>query len=359
MATSKKSTSTKKETKSSGYQSKKALKEGQNYCTTCETLLTTNKFWSSDSIVDGNGLQHICIDCATKIFNDIYKRRHFVTDDFELDGDNIVFDIATEESFREMCSYLDIAFKYDALEQCKNHIQSMKDSGRKIKSIFGIYKSKLSSTAQKNSGSNDKMIFANSDKSRIIEDVKKHMYEGFEADEEIIKFWGKTNKEDLEFLESEWTNLTHRFECDTYSTEMLFQEIALTRLDIRKKREQGANVDKELKTLQDLLGSANIKPVQDNGSANVEQMTFGTLIKKYENTKPIPEPDDEFKDPDNIMKYISIWFFGHLCKMLGINNDYSKMYEEEMQKYRVEIDEENYHLDEDDVLSSCGGDNNG
>lgn len=351
MATSKKTTSTKKETKSSGYQSKKALKEGQNYCTKCETLLTTNKFWSSDSIVDGNGLQHICIDCATKIFNDIYKRRHHVTDDFVLDGDNIVFDIATEECVREMCSYLDIAFKYDALEQCKNHIQSTKDGGRKIKSIFGIYKSKLSSTAQKNSGTNEKLVFANSDKSRIIEDVKKHMYDGFEADEEIIKFWGKTSKEELEFLESEWTNLTSRFECDSYTTEMLFQEIALTRLDIRTKRANGINVDKELKTLQDLLGSANIKPVQDSANGVGEQMTFGTLIKKYENTKPIPEPEDEFKDPDGIIKYISIWFFGHLCKILGINNDYSKMYEEEMQKYRVELDEDEYTEEDDDMLS--------
>jgi hypothetical protein len=118
--------------------------------------------------------------------------------------------------------------------------------------------------------------------------------------------------------------------------ELLFQEAAQQRLTIKKRREKGDSVDKELKTLQDLLGSANIKPAQETGANAVEQATFGTLIKKYENEKPIPTPDEQWKDVDGIKKYINVWFLGHLCKMMGINNEQSTAYDKEINKYKVE-----------------------
>jgi len=121
---------------------------------------------------------------------------------------------------------------------------------------------------------------------------------------------------------------------------VLFQEIANQRLDIKKKRQQGTGVDRELKTLQDLLGSANIKPVQETGANSTEQATFGTLIKKWENEKPVPEPLEEWEENDWIKKYVLVWFLGHLCKMMGIKNKLSEMYEEEIGKYTVEIEEE-------------------
>ncbi|QWU18461.1 hypothetical protein KP014_21195 [Paenibacillus sophorae] len=150
--------------------------------------------------------------------------------------------------------------------------------------------------------------------------------------------WGKKgfDVEDYIFLENEYHTWINSYECDSYAMEMLFQEISHKRLEIKKLRESGKSTDKEMKTLQDLLGSSNIKPVQETGANATEQATFGTLIKKYENERPIPEPDPVWKDVDGIKKYIQVWFFGHLCKMLGINNDYSQMYEDELKKYTVD-----------------------
>ena len=68
-------------------------------------------------------------------------------------------------------------------------------------------------------------------------------------------------------------------------------------------------------------------------------------IRKWENTKPIPEPDPELKDVDGIVRYITVWFLGHLCKMLGIKNTYCKLYEDEIAKMRIERPE---YEDEDD-----------
>ena len=126
------------------------------------------------------------------------------------------------------------------------------------------------------------------------------------------------------------------YEMDSYSTESLFQEISLQKLDIRKKRKAGDSVDKELKTLQDLLRSANIKPVQESAATSSDQVTFGTLIKKFENERPSPEPLPEWMDADWIRKYVVVWFFGNLCRMMGKENPYQEEYDKEMAKYTVD-----------------------
>ena len=71
-----------------------------------------------------------------------------------------------------------------------------------------------------------------------------------------------------------------------------------------------------------------------------EQVTFGTLIKKFENEKPIPEPLPEWMDADWIRKYVVVWFFGNLCRMMGKENPYQEEYDEEMAKYTVDPYEE-------------------
>lgn len=166
----------------------------------------------------------------------------------------------------------------------------------------------------------------------------------------LISFWGKGLEiDDYLYLDNQYETLITSYECDSYAQEMLFQEIAHQRLTIKKNRESNKPVDKEIKTLQDLLGSSNIKPVQETGANAAEQATFGTLIKKYENEKPVPEPDPEWKDVDGIKKYIQVWFLGHLCRMLGIKNEYAQMYEDEIAKYKVEAPE--YEQDEESALS--------
>ena len=76
----------------------------------------------------------------------------------------------------------------------------------------------------------------------------------------------------------------------------------------------------------------------------------------FENEEPIPEPLPEWKDVDKIVRLFTIYFLGHLCKMLNIRNRYSEMYEQEMQKYRVSLEEIEDLSDEDifEYLSENG-----
>lgn len=214
--------------------------------------------------------------------------------------------------------------------------RSIEEAERDNKSTFGIYMKNLGMHQYR-----DK-TWAHSDSQQSIEDeigytldIDENLTE--EDIQDLIKFWGRGfNIEDYLWLQNEYEDFITRYECDSKSMELLIKQICLTELDIEKRRANGEKVDQQLKTLQELLGSSNLKPVQETGANATENATFGTLIKKFENEKPIPEPAPEWQDVDGIRKYISVWFLGHLCRMLGIKNDYADMYEEEIKKYTVE-----------------------
>lgn len=130
-------------------------------------------------------------------------------------------------------------------------------------------------------------------------------------------------------------------------TEALIRQICSLELDINRDRIAGKSVDKSVNALNNLLGSANLKPNQQkaDGDSAQENTPFGVWIRRWETQRPVPDPDPELEDVDGIIRYISIWFLGHLCKMLGIKNTYCRLYEEEIAKMRVDRPE---YEDEDD-----------
>ncbi|MGG0308436.1 hypothetical protein ABEY43_06520 [Priestia megaterium] len=164
----------------------------------------------------------------------------------------------------------------------------------------------------------------------------------------LIRFWGKGyEKSSYLWLQNEFEDFTTRYECDSKGMELLIKQICLQELDIEIRRGNGEKVDTQLKTLQDLLGSSNLKPVQETGANAAEQASLGTLIKKYENERPIPKADKAWEDVDGIKKYVRVWFLGHLSRMMGIKNEASKEYEEEISKYTVEPPK--YEEDDEDT----------
>ena len=76
------------------------------------------------------------------------------------------------------------------------------------------------------------------------------------------------------------------------------------------------------------METGNITPKQNKTDLTNGVESFGQLIQKMEETRPAPDIDPELADVDKIGMYISVFLFGHLCKMLGIKNRYSKMYDE-------------------------------
>jgi hypothetical protein len=189
------------------------------------------------------------------------------------------------------------------------------------------------------------------DGSSEYEDSDTPQNESLETPEEIITFWGSGYSDEmyreLEQRRQYWmSKFPEGTELDV-GTEALIRQICSLELDINRDRIAGKSVDKSVNALNNLLGSANLKPNQQkaDGDSAQENTPFGVWIRRWETQRPVPDPDPELEDVDGIIRYISIWFLGHLCKMLGIKNTYCRLYEEEIAKMRVDRPE---YEDEDD-----------
>lgn len=162
----------------------------------------------------------------------------------------------------------------------------------------------------------------------------------FVVTRDMITIWGAGfTKDQYRYLENEYKDWIARNVCNTKSQEEIYRNIVLAQLDIRTARERGGKVSEAQKALQDLMNSANILPKQTADNIIADTQTFATLLKKYEETDPLPEPDERWKDVDNIRKYMNTWFRGGLAKALKINGiDNVRLYDEaveEMEKYTV------------------------
>lgn len=169
------------------------------------------------------------------------------------------------------------------------------------------------------------------------------------------RFGSDFSNEDLMFLENEYQDWVSRYECNTKAQETIVERIAFKKWEINKATKAGVNTKDLDKTLQELLGSINLLPRQNSGNALSESLTFGQLIEKWEEEKPIPEPSPEFKDVDNIGKYIRVWFKGHLARAFGLDNGYSKEYDEYIEQYKVKKQEVAEDGCSDDIYDTLFG----
>lgn len=175
--------------------------------------------------------------------------------------------------------------------------------------------------------------------------------ESIELTDEVIDLWGPGYTPEmyaaLEQRRKYWVSkLPEGIEFDI-GTEALIKQICSLELDINRDRAAGRAVDKSINALNSLLGSASLKPTQkknEDMDTELANTPMGVWLYRYENKRPLPEIDSNLKDVNGTKKYMFTWM-GHLCKMLGIKNGYTKMYEEEINRLRVEKPE---YDDEDD-----------
>jgi hypothetical protein len=257
-----------------------------------------------------------------------------------------------EKTIMIMCQELDIKFDEVALNQLKSQLENSLANNRSADAVFGIYKSKLSSTSKSSCNLVD-FRFKDSDiiSDKVDNDVENNTKLDIE-DEEVLKQlkhkWGNLPPSDLSFLEDEYVDWCRRYDVSSKAMEVNVKEICHQQLVIKKKRESGDSAQKDLDSLGTLMGNSALKPVQESASMSAEFNTLGTWIKKFEQEEPFPEVDDGLKDVDGFKKYIRVWFLGHMCKILGIDNEYSEEYDEEVSTYTVDFSEMDDSFDYDE-----------
>jgi len=182
----------------------------------------------------------------------------------------------------------------------------------------------------------------------------------YDIPDEVREYWGE-NYDDKAcyYLEKRRNYLLSGFPEGTkvdVGTEGYIKQICALERDIENARAAGKSVDKLVSALDKLYGSAGLKPSQrqDDGlDANMAETPLGVWLLKYENKRPLPEIDDDLKDVNGVRKYVFTWL-GHVCKMLGKKNGFSKLYESEIQRLRVEKPEYDDEDDEDMMMDVFG-----
>lgn len=171
--------------------------------------------------------------------------------------------------------------------------------------------------------------------------------------EDIVEFWGSgyTSEmyKELEQRREYWMSGYPEGTILDKGTETLLRQACYLELDINKARIEGKATDKLINALNTVLGSANLKPAQkkDELDSSIANTPMGVWLYRYENLRPLPEIDDDLKDVNGLKKYIFTWM-GHLCKMLNIKNGYTKLYEDEINRLRVEKPE--YDEEDDETV---------
>ena len=184
--------------------------------------------------------------------------------------------------------------------------------------------------------------------------------------DDVKAMWGSGYSDDmyreLESRRQYWMEqlVNEGVDMNKVGAQALLRQIVQTELDINKGRASGEDVDKKVNTFKGLLSDAMLKPSQNKGEdASIDSTPLGVWAWRYENKRPIPEVDEKCKDVNGLRKYITIWFKGHLAKMVGLRNSYSQLYEDEIKKLSVEKVDYDYDSDDSffsEIFEESGGD---
>lgn len=306
-----------------------------NYiCKKCGTAYSRSKGYfpiNYGELYKGGGCLPYCRDCVDKLFEKYLKEA-----------------ASSMDAVRQVCRKLDLYWNqalYADVEKRNTTRTIMTSYMQKIAQIKYAGKSYDDTLREENALWTWPNFFKYAEqKAKAEAEAKEEAVseeEQIEIPEDVRTFWGPGYNEqmylDLEQRRTYWMGRYPEGTVLEAGEEAILRQICILEIAINKDRAEGKSVDKSVNALNALLGSANMKPAQKKESdTSLEGIPFGVGIAWCEKYRPIPEPDPELADVDNVVRYIEVWLKGHLSKMLGLKNSYSKLYEDEMARLTVE-----------------------
>lgn len=250
-----------------------------------------------------------------------------------------------KKAVKRLCMAFDIYYREDVLNSALNKI---KEDDIKI-SPMGQYMKVIQLFQYNRNKETYENTITKEEEKELIASTTIEISDDFKVDEKTVEFFGNGfTDSDYKFLKREYADWTARHECKTKTQEEIFKDICFNRLQNLKALQKGEETKDITAAFQKMLDSGKLQPKQNSGDTMADNQTFGTLIDKWENTRPLPEIDEELKDVDKIGLYIDVFFRGHLSKMMGLKNGLSNLYSKFMKKYTVEkpeySDEENSEI---------------
>lgn len=192
--------------------------------------------------------------------------------------------------------------------------RSIEESERTNRNLFGTYMKNVVMKQYRDLNWSDSTL-----DEEILEMVNS---EQTNLSEEVLDRWRGWEIEQIKELERNYQELISTYEHDTPIQRNIYKNIAVAQLQADEAIAKGRTNDYKnlMKVISDLMNDAKIKPLQDTGENDGGLSTWGQWVAKIEEEEPIPEPSEEFKDVDNIRKYVDKWFVGHMKRILGITS---------------------------------------
>ena len=279
----------------------------------------TNYYKSSSNFYSNIGKVPYCKQCIEKFYQHYFEK---YTNEGCLTPE--------KNAVKRLCAAFDIYYKEDAynaaIDSAKKREMNISPMGAYMKMIqLSQYKGKsYDNTVSDEEKENFSASISTVSGSRHV-------------DESTMKFFGVGfSDDDYEFLKEQYDDWVARHVCKTKAQEEVFKRICFKQLEILKATRRGEDTKNLDATFQNYLDTAKLQPKQNSGDTTADNQTFGTLIDKWENTRPLPEIDEELKDVDKIGLYLDVFYRGHLSKMMGLKNGLSNLYSKFMKKYTVD-----------------------
>lgn len=294
-------------------------KKDKYTCFYCQKEYVDTNFYKSNSeFHSGLGKIPYCKQCIENFYQQYFNR---YTNDGCLNPE--------KKAVKRLCMIFDIYYKEEVFN---SSMKKIKEGNMNI-SPMGQYMK----TIQLSQYNRKKETYENTITQEEMDNFSFDISDSVEVDKKIIDFFGSGfSIEDYDYLQREYNDWVARHECKTKAQEEVFKRLCFKQLEILKATRRGEDTKDLDATFQKLLETAKLQPKQNSGDTTADNQTFGTLIDKWENTRPLPEIDEELQDIDKIALYINIFFKGHLAKMMGLKNGFSNLYTKFMKKFTVE-----------------------
>lgn len=316
-------------------------------CMCCGKEQSSDIFYDSDSEFHATiGKMPYCRECLNEFYQNYLEKYKALK-----------YSNPERKAIERICMALDIYYSDKIFDSAVKVSETKREA-----TLFALYlkQVKLYQYRKKNYDTtiNDRFIEMKN------EDISISVYT--KQDEEQDEFVKKASKffgsgfstEDYIYLQEQYEDWTTRHECETKAQEEVFKRICFKQLEILKATRREDDTKDLDATFQKLLDAAKLQPKQNSGDTTANNQTFGTLIDKWENTRPIPEIDEDLQDVDKIGLYLDIFFKGHLSKMMGLKNGLSNLYTKFMKKYTVEKPEYNDDEDSEVLFDAIFGNTN-
>lgn len=284
--------------------------ERKFYCTCCGKKYPAQRgnFSKSKSILfrGNNGYIPICKDCLAQYY--LTLSESFYEGEF-----------AEEKAIERICQIVDWPYSQKAVDLSANRpvtVNRINVYPSKI-NIAGVQKSDGDTYLDtlKRRAANNALIMSEddipdedeedtSDASEEESSIYDVPEDTFKVTKEMIRTWGTGfTAEQYQYLEEQYNDWKAKCVCNTKPQEELYKSLSRAQLNVIIAQQTGGKVSDALNDVQKLMSSANILPKQNSDNPYADTETFGTLLKKYEETRPIPEPAPQWRDVDGIRKY--------------------------------------------------------